>query len=282
MKPKGKLLIIGGAEHKGDETLDMEVKNIKFRRYELLRELLISKKKSIEIVTTGSHVPHEVRESYENVFKKIGYHSPGFIPIQNKMESDDEEYLQRVKNAAAVFFSGGDQFRISSILGGTSFIDIIKDRYLHDRSFLVAGTSAGAMVLSTIMITGGGLEEALISRDVQIAAGLGFLDGCIVDTHFIKRGRFSRLAHAVIMNPTQLGVGLGEDTALIIKNGYEAECKGSGMVVIIDGSKIKRTNIDEAGPGEPVYVDNLSVDLLVKGCRFSFKTRKLLRGTVRE
>lgn len=164
---------------------------------------------------------------------------------------------------------------MATILGGTDLIDSIRQRYIDDEHFIVAGTSAGAMVMSSIMITEGGVEEALIDEDLKTSSGFGFLQHCIVDTHFIKRGRFGRLAHAIIIHPEQLGVGLGEDTALIIRNGSEAECRGSGMVVIIDGRLMRQTNISSALPGEPVFVENLKVHLLVKGCRFSIKTRKL-------
>jgi cyanophycinase len=132
------------------------------------------------------------------------------------------------------------------------------------------------MVMSAIMITGGGLTEALVYRNLLTSSGIGLLNTCIIDTHFIKRGRFGRLAHAIIMNPEQLGIGLGEDTALIIHHGEEAECRGSGMVVIIDGRDIKRTNITNVSEGELVFVEDLRVHLLVKGCKFSLRQRKIL------
>jgi cyanophycinase len=278
MKPQGKLLIIGGAEHKaGNESLDMENKNIKFKHYEILRDLLeASRNKPIEIITTGSKIQNEVRKSYEKAFHKIGYYNLGFLPIKYKREGSNKDYLKRINEAGAVFFTGGDQFRLSTIIGGTKIIEAIKHRYYTDNDFLVAGTSAGAMAMSQIMITEGGLEEALIARDLKLSSGFGLLAGSIIDSHFIKRGRFGRLAHAIIMNPDKLGIGLGEDTALIIKKGNEAHCRGSGMVVIIDGKKIQHTNIANAKMGEPIYVDNLRVQLLVKGCVFSLKTRKII------
>lgn len=283
MTPKGRLLIIGGAEHTGDDVLtEMKGKNIKFQPFEILMELLTaSKNKKIELITTGSMVHEEVKKRYHKAFHKIGYPDLGFLNIQNKFEAREKEYLKRIEKAGAVFFTGGDQFRLSTILGGTEVADIIKRRYAEEKDFLVAGTSAGAMVMSAIMIAEGGLDEALIYRNIKLASGLGFLQNCIIDTHFIKRGRFGRLAHAVIINPDQLGIGLGEDTALIIKNGSEAECRGSGMVIIIDGHHIGLTNIMSAQEGEPVYVENLKVDILVKGCRFSFDTRQLYCPTTK-
>jgi cyanophycinase len=277
MKPKGKLLIIGGAEDKGEETLDMENKNIKFKRYELLKELLLkAQNKPVEIITSGSSVPNEVRRSYERAFDKITHQKPGFISIQYRSETKDKDYLERIKNAGSVFFSGGDQSRLLKILSDTPILDLIKQRYMQDANFLLAGTSAGAMAMSDIMITGGGLVEALISRSLKWSAGLNIFSNCIIDTHFFKRCRFGRLAHAISIYPDHLGIGLGEDTALIIKNGTEAECRGSGMVAIIDGKNIKKTNIHNVEKGEPIFIENLRVHLLVKGTRFSIKDRHFL------
>jgi cyanophycinase len=275
--PKGKLLIIGGSEDKGEEeTPDMQGKNKEFERFEVLRKVLPGgSKEKIELITTGSEMPEEVQKKYKKAFQKIGYPHLDFIPIKNKMEARDEGYIKRMENAGAVFFSGGDQFRLSTILGGTPIIETIKRRYYEDPDFIAAGTSAGAMVMSKIMITEGGTNEALLKSDLKTSSGFGMLEYCIIDTHFIMRGRFGRLAQAVIINPGQLGVGLGEDTALIIKNGSDAICTGSGMVVIIDGTDIQQTNITEVEKDKPIFVENLRVHLLVKDCRFDLKAREL-------
>ncbi|HHF7366741.1 TPA: cyanophycinase [Legionella bozemanae] len=281
MTPKAKLLIIGGAEDKGyNEPLDITEQNKEFTRYEILNELLPPSNKKIEIITTGSEIQDEVKQIYQNVFHNMGYTNIGFIPIKNRSEARHEEYLRRAEDAGAIFFTGGDQFRLSTILGGTPIVDIIKERYLKDSDFIIAGTSAGAMVMGTVMITGGGLSEALRYLNLLTSSGLGILQSCVIDTHFIKRGRFSRLAHAIIMNPEQLGIGLGEDTALVIRNGTDAECYGSGMVVIIDGRNINQTNITDVEEGEPVFVENLIVHLLVKGCQFSIADRTLANPAI--
>ena len=281
MTPKAKLLIIGGAEDKGDEEpLDILEQKKEFTRYEILNELLPPSNKKIEIITTGSEIQDEVKKIYQKVFQNMGYNNIGFLPIKNRSEARQDEYLNRAQDAGAIFFTGGDQFRLSTILGGTPIVDIIKQRYLEDSEFIIAGTSAGAMVMGTVMITGGGLSEALRYRNLLTSSGLGILHSCVIDTHFIKRGRFSRLAHAIIMNPEQLGIGLGEDTALVIRNGSDAECYGSGMVVIIDGRNIDQTNITEVEEGEPVFVENLIVHLLVKGCQFSIADRTLANPAI--
>lgn len=280
MKPKGTLLIIGGAEDKVDcKALAIEKKKRDFKHFELLN-LLLKGKKKVEIITTASMYQKEMTENYQRTFDKIGFMNTGFIPIVNKDEASLSEYIKRIEQANAVFFSGGDQSRLANILGGTPFMEVIMKRYYEDENFVVAGTSAGAMAMSKIMIYGGGTQEVVFRHDLKITTGFGFLQHCIIDSHFIKRGRFGRLANAVITNPGQLGVGLGDDTALIVKNGEDAECLGSGAVVIIDSSTIGQSNIAEEEEDEcGVFVENLRVHLLVKGCRFNLKSRMIANPT---
>lgn len=280
MIPKGTLLIIGGAEDKvGSITLAMERKNIDFKHFAILNLLLTGRKK-VEIITTSSMYQEEMQEIYQRTFDKIGLKNTGFIPIKIKEEAGLSEYIKRVEQANAVFFSGGDQSRLSNILGETRIIEVIKKRFFEDEDFVVAGTSAGAMAMSKIMIYGGGTNEVVFRNDLKITTGFGLLEHCIIDTHFIKRGRFGRLAHAVIINPGHLGIGLGDDTALIIKNGEDAECLGSGAVVIIDSTNVGQSNIAEEEQDEcGVFVENLQVHLLVKGCRFNLKSRMIANPT---
>lgn len=275
--PKGKLLIIGGAEDKGEEKLLMASHNDKFVEMEILRKLVSEKAKNprIEVITTASNVPDQEKKMYEQAFKKIGFKNVGYINIQDKKEARKEEYADRVKKAEAILFGGGDQFKLSTILGGTIFADVIRDKYFTDKDFTVAGTSAGAAIISKVMIQEGGTLEGLFESDLKTGAGMGLVDGCIIDTHFIKRGRFGRLAHAIVRNPGQIGIGLGEDTALMIRKGHEAECLGSGMVVIIDGRDIEETNINDVDENEAIYVDNLRVHLLVSHCKVDLRTYKL-------
>jgi len=283
MTPKGTVLIIGGAEDKGDEKDEKKRKaNQKYEKLEILKELLPKngRKGRIEIITTASSIPGEMKRMYLNAFSNLGYTDIGFIDIKDKMEAREPKFCQQVEKAHAVFFSGGDQFKLAATLGGTETVEMIKEKYYSDKDFIVAGTSAGAMAIPKLMIYEGGKHEAMLKDDLNIASGLGILDYCIVDTHFIKRGRFGRLAHAVTMNPETLGIGLGEDTALIIKNGSDAECRGSGMVVIIDGNEIEQTNVTEIEDNSPIYVENLKVHILAKGSKFSIRERKMVKLAV--
>lgn len=279
MGPRGTILIIGGAEDKGSErTQEIKQINKEFSDFEILKRMLpdAASKETIEIVTTASEVPLEVEKMYREAFKRIKFSGVKFMHISEREEAHDLELSERVENAHTVFFSGGDQFRLQTILGGTPFIDAVKTKLFKDSDFIVAGTSAGAMALPFVSIMEGGSHEALLKGDIKISSGLGIFDNCIIDTHFIKRGRFSRLAHAVIMNPNCVGIGLGEDTMLLIKNGELAECYGSGMVVIIDGYETSKTNIMTIDECEPVYVEGLIVHLLVKGCSYKIPQRKFI------
>jgi cyanophycinase len=282
MLPKGKLLIIGGAEDKGEGHSDsppIKSKNKEFRHYEILGEMLPPDKRkhhSIEIITTATSVPLEMSSMYMNCYSKAGFPNVHHISIEDKEEARNPEYIERVSKAHAVLFTGGDQFRLATILGGTEFIDAVIRRYHEDKDFILAGTSAGAMVMSRLMIYQGDSNEAMLKGDIKIASGFGVLDTSIVDTHFVKRGRFGRLAQAIITNPTCIGIGLGEDTALVISHGHKAECRGSGMVIIIDGKDMGHTNIPEAEDYTPLCVENLRVHILSRGSGFDLKARKFI------
>lgn len=277
MVPKGRLLLIGGAEDKGENQVPIAAHNKQFVHLEILKELVSEKSLDdrIEVITTATGFPLEIRASYEKAFSKVGYTNVGFLDIHTIADTKNTEYLERVNKADTIMFCGGDQFKIATIIGGTPISDAIYKRYKTDPKFTVAGTSAGAMVMSKLMIQSGGTNEALIDYDLRISSGLGLIEDCIIDTHFIRRGRFGRLAHAVISNSNQLGIGLGEDTALLIKKGRKAQCLGSGMVVIIDARHIEQTNVSDVDKGDPIYVDNLRVHLLVRNCEFNIHTCKL-------
>jgi cyanophycinase len=275
--PKGKLLIIGGAEDKGEDGPEIRNKNKDFEHLEILKELLPKgRNKCIEIITTASREPEQISKAYLNAFKRIGFNKVKFMHIDNNHVAKNPNFINRINKAHAILFSGGDQFRLSTIIGNTDVLETIMERYMTDSDFIIAGTSAGAMVAATLMIYEAENNEALLKGAVKISSGLGFIDHCIIDTHFIKRGRFGRLAQAIVMNPTCIGIGLGEDTALIIKKGNHAECRGSGMVVVIDGKEIEHTNIPYAEENTPLCIENLKVHILAKGNGFLLHERKFI------
>ena len=278
MNPKGTLIIVGGAEDKGEDRTKSQILNEGAQDMEILKVLLPTDipDARMEVITTASNDPEGVKTKYQEAFRKLGYKNVGFHHIDERLQARDEKMLKRLEEAHTIFLSGGDQFRLSTILGGTPVSDLLQKKYMQEKDFILAGTSAGAMAMSKVMIQLGGTREALFEEDLHTTAGLGMLNDCIVDTHFVARGRFGRLAHAAVVNPGCLGIGLGEDTAMIIRKGTQAECFGTGMVVIIDGRDITHTNVYKVTSGLPIYVENLKVHLLVKGCRFDLKEVKMI------
>ncbi len=277
--PKGKMLIIGGAEDKGQKNkAENQTRNRQFEHFEILKELLPKKRRKgiLEVITTASGQPEDVEQIYRDAFTSMGFKQIGFINMGTTPDAANPIFIERINKAHAVLFSGGDQFRISTILGNTDVIDAIMERYYEDPDFIIAGTSAGAMAMSTLMIYEGENDEAILKDSVKVSSGLGFIDHCIIDTHFVRRGRFGRLTEALLMNPAYIGIGLGEDTALIIRHGNEAECRGSGMVMILDGRDIYHNNIATAEPGTPLCVENLRVHILAKRNCFLLRERKFV------
>ncbi len=282
--PKGKLIAIGGAEDKGTELEKGAYhNNLNFIELGILRRIVDEvggPASRIEVITTASTIPYEVGENYLNAFGKIGCTDIGLIHIRNREDALNEEYLQRVSSSAGVLFTGGNQLRLSSIFGGTRFLHIIKSRY-EKENFVIAGTSAGAMAMSSTMIYEGNATRAHLKGEVKITTGLGFMDQVIFDSHFEKRGRFARLAQAVSANPSCIGIGLGEDTGMLITQGNRMEAIGSGLVIIVDGHDIRYCNHADIPEGNPLSIENLKVHFCAHGNGYLVKEREFveLMGT---
>jgi cyanophycinase len=280
-KPKGKLISVGGAEDKGTDLEQGFIQRNRLNFFELgiLKRIVIEvggSDKTIEVITTASSIPEEVGQNYLDAFGKIGCKKVGVIDIRNREDAQKEEYIERIRNCDGVMFSGGDQLRLTSIFGGTDIYQILHDRYMDEPGFVIAGTSAGAMAMSNTMIYQGKSELAHQKGEVKITTGLAFIANVIIDSHFDKRGRFNRLAQAVSSNPQCTGIGLGEDTGVIITEGNNIEVVGSGAVVIVDGKDIKHSNITDVDMGEPISVENIRVNILVRGNGYLLKERKFI------
>ena len=279
--PKGQLISVGGAEDKGTDLEQGFIQRNRLNFFELgILKRFIDEvggiEKRIEVITTASSIPVEVGENYLDAFGKIGCKNIGVIDIRKREDVFVEEFINRVKNADGIMFSGGDQLRLTSIFGGTEIYNVLHERYFNEEDFVIAGTSAGAMAMSNTMIYQGKSELAHLKGEVKITTGLAFMGHVIIDSHFDKRGRFNRLAQAVASNPQCTGIGLGEDTGVIVTGGNNLEVVGSGAVVIVDGRDIRHTNITEVGMGEPIALDNLRVSIMVRGNRYLLKERKFI------
>jgi cyanophycinase len=278
--PKGKLIAIGGAEDKGTdlETGDVYRNNLNFFELGILRRIMIESggpAARIEVITTASTIPHEVGNNYLNAFGKIGCTNIGILNIRTREDALSDEYIERIRRCDCVMFSGGNQMRLSATFGGTRFLKILHDRYRNE-SLVIAGTSAGAMAMSNTMIYEGNATRAHLKGEVKITTGLGFIDSVIIDSHFEKRGRFGRLSQAVATNPSCIGIGLGEDTGMLVTEGNKMEAIGSGLVIIIDGHDIRHSNIADIPEGNPISVENLVVHFCEKGNGYVISERKFL------
>lgn len=269
MDVKGKLIIVGGAIDKGSFTesnFEQEVeKNINFFEKGILKRIILESKHDvdsrIEIVTTASTIPEIVGDEYAKAFNFLGAHNCGVLHIDNREKASDATVVERLANADVVMFTGGDQLRLTSILGGTPFHKLLLKKY-SEEPFVYVGTSAGAAAASDNMIYQGSSSEALLKGEIKMTGGLGLMKNVVIDTHFVQRGRIGRLYQAVVGNPWVLGIGLGEDTGLVVKNNKQMEAIGSGLVILVDGSEIKDTNLTAVELGKPISINHLITHVL--------------------
>ena len=233
---QGILIIIGGAEDKDNDCTILKK----------TAELSGGKNGKIVILTVATDFPYQTGKEYKLLFNKMGVLNVDTLHIENRNDSNDEENLKRLEEANCIFFTGGDQLKITSLIGGTAIEKFIKEAYLT--GLIVAGTSAGASVMSETMITSGIDDEAPKRCTVKMAPGLGLIHGVVIDQHFAQRGRIGRLLAAVAQNPHVLGIGLDEDTAIIVKPDNTFEVIGSNAVTILDGIHSSYSNVSESHP----------------------------------
>jgi cyanophycinase len=269
-EPSGILLIIGGKENKGENEPENKKKPENFKRLEVLqtfKNLINKKDPMVEVVTTSSGEGKESFEDYKKVFAELGINSVGHIHHILRQEVLDDPLTERLKSADAVFFSGGDQLKLTSIYGGTAFLQVLKERYITDK-IIIAGTSAGAMAMSTPMIYAGNDEVQELGGEIKITTGLEFLKDVCIDTHFVHRGRFVRMSQVVATNPTCVGIGIEEDTAIIVSNGLDVEVVGTGLVIVLEGLAVSEVNIEDFTKSKPVTIKNLTMHLLSSGNKY--------------
>jgi len=271
--PQGVLLIIGGKESKSDEEPENKETPHNFTGAEILKTLIELTQKSnpvIEVITSASSVSDEVFADYKKVFTELGVSNLGHIHHKTRKEVLEDNLPERIEKADVIFFSGGDQLLLTSLYGGTTFLRRLKERYINEK-IVIAGTSAGAMAMSTPMIYAGSKEVQELGGEIKVTTGLEFLKDVCIDTHFVHRGRFIRLAQVIATNPTSIGIGIEEDTAIIVRNGVDAEVIGSGTIIIFEGYNITETNVDEFGSKKPISIRNLKVHILSFGDLYSIE-----------
>ena len=227
----------------------------------------------IVVIPTASSIPVEVGENYMEAFQILGCTDVTVLDIRSKEDSEKKSSIELIKNANCIMFSGGDQSKITNKIGGTEIHDILVNRYRNEEDFVIAGTSAGAMAMASEMIAGGSAAEAFIKGAVTMYKGLSLIPELIIDTHFIRRGRFGRQSEAVAKFPNLIGIGLAEDTGMIIKNGNDCTVIGSGMAIVFDGSTLTHNNEKVLKEGTPMTMANLRIHVLSIGDQFDIKNR---------
>ena len=277
MPIRGTLIAIGGNEDKGARTSPLHVHDTVHNfltsgiLYRIIAEIA-NPDACLEVVTTASSIPKSVAHQYTRAFKKLGHANVRTLHITSPQEADQPEVLARIRTCGGIFFSGGDQVLLTAAFSNTAFARLLHERYVHEH-LVIAGTSAGAMAMSDLMIYPR-VADSKLRPDVDLLPGLSLVHEAIIDTHFLVRGRFRRLAFAVVQHPTHIGIGLEEDTGIIIRKGNKLEAIGSGLVTLIDGRSLKEANLTVAQVTHDIFIENLLVHVLSHGNNFTLRNKK--------
>ncbi|HNR54747.1 MAG TPA: cyanophycinase [Flavobacteriales bacterium] len=280
MTPKGKLIAVGGAEDKGQEPEGGHHTKVfdhtSFIEDGILRRVVDEAggpSARIALITSASSIPEEVATNYTDAFGKLGVKDLDVLEIRDRKDVKPD-MIKRLAKCDAVMMSGGNQLRLTTIFGGTAFLELMKRRYMEEAGFTIAGTSAGAMCMSSTMIYQGHSSSGLIKGGVKMTTGAALIHDVIIDSHFVERGRFSRLTQAVAANPSAIGIGLGEDTGVVITDGDMLETIGSGQVMIFDGHELTYSDFADVEEGEPFSIEGMRVHIISKGYCYSVKQRQ--------
>lgn len=259
---KRQLVIIGGAEDKeGDCTI--------------LREFVRHAggvNARIVVMTVATELPREVGDDYTRVFERLGAQEIRIVDTVEREDASSPTYLEAIEKATGVFFTGGNQARITSVLKDTE-IDRVLHRRLAEDGLVIGGTSAGAAMMPDMMIVQGESETNPRLEIVEMEPGMAFLPGVVIDQHFLQRGRTGRLISAVTHQPVNLGIGIDENTAIVVNNN-QFEVIGEGAVTIFDVSEITHTNLGQVLKDEDLAICNVKLHFLPHGYRFDLASRK--------
>jgi cyanophycinase len=258
---KGALVIIGGAEDREGECL-------------VLREFLRAAggvKARIAVMTAATSLPKEVGDDYINIFSRLGAESVQVVHTEHRDDSNREASIQIVEQATGIFFTGGDQSRIVDFIKSTPLDDAIHKR--HEQGAVIGGTSAGAAMMPDEMIMGGASVSNPSVDAVTMGPGMGFLPGVVIDQHFAQRGRLGRLLAALVLQPAVLGLGIDEDTAIVV-NGDEFQVIGQGAITVVDETTATHNNLEGLLKDEPIALCGVKLHILPQGYRFNLKTHQ--------
>jgi cyanophycinase len=264
-RPKGSLLIIGGHEDKEGDSVILRT---------LAKKVGAGK---LVVATLASESPGEMWETYEPLMRRLGVRHVHHLQIERREDGSSVRAMTTLDDATAVFFTGGDQVRITSLMGDTPVFSRIVEIFASGGT--IAGTSAGASVLSETMMVGGSGEKSYqLDANLRLAPGFGFVRGLVIDQHFAERGRIGRLLAVVGQNPRVLGVGIDEDTAVELRPGISFRVLGSGGVTVLDGSTIRDSNLAEEASERTISIVGATLHALSAGDEFDIERRSVVLG----
>ena len=268
---KGALLIIGGHEEKeGDRPILEEVA----RRVKEGNGV-------VTVMTVATQYPEEVGANYTRVFKELGVREVRVVDIRTREDAYNDRSVKSVQDAEVIFFTGGDQLRITSQMGDTPVYHAMLDG--HTRGCAIAGTSAGAAVMSQTMLVAGPSDKSSDLSALNMAPGLGLISGIVVDSHFAERGRMGRLLGAVSQNPANIGLGIDEDTAVVVENDERFTVMGSGAVYVVDGREITYSTLSEQTSAGVISIFDVRAHVLGAGEQFDLTARRpIIRPEAKE
>lgn len=256
---RGSLVIIGGAEDRKGECV-------------VLREFVRCSggtKARIAVMTAATGFPKEVGDEYTNIFKRLGAASVEVVHTEHRDASECQKAIRQIEEATGIFFTGGDQSRIVDFIKGAPLGDAIHK--CHEAGVVIGGTSAGAAMMPDIMILGGASVSYPTMAAVEIGPGMGFLPEIAIDQHFSQRGRLGRLLAALVQKPALLGIGIDEDTAIIVE-GDEFRVVGQGTITVVDESAATHNNLEGVLKDEAIALCGVQLHILPHGYRFNLKT----------
>jgi cyanophycinase len=259
----GPVIIIGGAEDKRRDRVILTA----------FVDLAGGEDASIVVISTASTFGEKAAQRYGDLFQELGAGGATGIAPRTREQANDPNVIRSVNDATGIFITGGNQVRLVSVLGGTRLEDALASA--HDRGAVIAGTSAGASAVAAHMVAFGRSGASPKHRMIHLSAGLGLVDGVVVDQHFEQRGRWGRLLAAVALSPRLLGIGLDEDTAAVVSADRTLEVIGKGAVTIVDGSEVA-TDAHHMKGHRPMMVSGAVVHALPAGYRFDLRARRLL------
>lgn len=269
-KVQGTLLIVGGAEDKEGkcEILSKFV------------ELSGGEDAMILVITTATEDSARAGQDYTRIFERLNAGKVEVLDLDSRQKANQPYIAKLLDKATGIFFTGGDQLRITAMLGGTVANDGLRKAYLQGT--VIAGTSAGASVMTNTMVVEGDSDEAPKLNTIKLAPGLGLLEEVVVDQHFAQRGRIGRLLTAIAHNPYILGMGIDEDTAVVVHPDAKLEVIGSQTVTFIDGRQITFSNVSGLSPDQALAIEQVIIHVLPKGYKFDLTTRMPSQGDNRK